>query len=585
MQSSAQAHEATGGQELHSPDQHEPRADGLHEAQQQKGQQQLHEAVTQALLKQAIINSNQRYLCRLLRSSKCLARAINTYCGGQLVARVKPTATSSFPIWLAQHSHIVGHISIIEERDSSAAADEATSAFNARLVAALQDATTAAFAQQQAGSGSSCRLSQLRSFECRTLPGGLLHHLSACHLTRLAFQDTEVPVGGSLGRFTALKQLKAASITQPIAQSQDQEEADRCQLMGSLTSLQQLTSLDLHIPPDDLWQLPARLQGQLQHLRSSFWDGGGLHLGPFTGLTALDMDSEGQVDVGDVLPPNLQRLDGVHYLNSVQPLLPLQQLRAINGVAQYAGTFIEACHQLPNLTSIRGCFASDPAVLRLPAGMVLEIDVTEDTATADGSADALDTWQRLGKLTAVTCLDVTRSVLTCHFLDALRNLKRLQKLVLTRPWHWRVVSSEGLGSQETAAAAAYHSGCSSNTAASLSRHLIEAASQLPGLQHLYLDDVCLNDSGCLGQLQKLTQLTALKLSGCSLPSGDQGVPALLGCLPLLQYLDLSHNAEIDDGLMPCVQQMLPRLVDLDLHGSGVAEIDEAVHDQLTRLRL
>jgi hypothetical protein len=389
-----------------------------------------------------------------------------------------------------------------------------------------------------------------------------------------------------------LKELKAAAFAQPIAASSPpplalEDEADREQLMASLTSLQQLTSLDLHVNPDDLWQLPANLQGQLQHLRTTFWGFGRLHLGPFTGLTALDMDSEGQVDAGDVLPPNLQRLDGVQYLNTVQPLLPLQQLRAISGVACYVGNFIEACHRLPSLTSIRGCFASDPDVLRLPAGMVLEVDVVEAVGLSHNSADSLDTWQRLGRLTAVTCLDVTGSVLTWHFAAALQNLKRLQKLVLTRPWCWRMDSREGRQPTYPAFSpmAALDGRPSSSIAVVMSRNLIEAVAELPELRQLHLDDVWLNDVKVLGQLQKLSKLTALKLSCCNLPTRADSMKALLRRLPLLQHLDLSLNPAVDDDLAASLHQMLPRLVDLDLHGSTVSAVDGTLHDQLTRVRL
>jgi hypothetical protein len=106
----------------------------------------------------------------------------------------------------------------------------------------------------------------------------------------------------------------------------------------------------------------------------------------------------------------------------------------------------------------------------------------------------------------------------------------------------------------------------------ITEHALQIGQALAGLPHMQSLKLATIPFGreVAPVLSGMSQLTSLKLPGCSLVDYDVNVLALQ--LTALQELEVSYTADVGDGVLPVLAHNLQQLSSLQLTHTGVSDV-------------
>eukprot|EP00775_Hariotina_reticulata_P006736 gene6736-6956_t len=419
---------------------------------------------------------------------------------------------------------------------------------------------------------------QLKSFQACCVSTAMLSCLSRRHLTSLIFEsvspadDTQQVADILATRLTALQQLRLKTPKLCVG------------LLPALRSLSNLEELELGgVAEQQLGDLhfclPDCLKLLTLHGFSRRQGSGGsssssqpvLHLGHLTALTQLNGPMVAiPIAEGDVLPPNLPCLE-VLGCSTVQPLLPLTQLRSLSirsCSVSAAGLQVLGSH-LSNLLDVPMEFASREAVEAAAAGLS---HVPVSSLRLNGTAGSVLTRPlaapQLAALHSLISLSLCSNIIatTAEVAAWIRHLTALQRLVLIN------VSRPEDSHQYWLVEPHMH-------------ELFGMAATLPQLHSLCLSFMRCVSSTAMAQLSAATLLTELKLFDCD-GVDDASIGSIVQSLTGLRDLDVSNSykrcyAGVSDAVMPVIAVAAQQLTRLKIEHTAVS--DEGVMN-LRRLK-
>jgi hypothetical protein len=501
--------------------------------------------------------------------------------------------------WLLKHDNLLRSLDLNVQGEALAQCDFASALRKAAALAATAAAAAAAAAAAtkplgtaltdntpadvSSSSTSSSSLLQLQSFR-RPLDALLLQQLPAQSLTSLVIIDDYDDATQDLQKAAAVRRSLSHLVNLRrlvLIEDCEDEPTNTNLLVPAPAGMQQLTILDIGIHrgrQEELCHLPALLlQLSIGAGSNGFeepdenWDRplGSLLLGHLTSLTKLSLRREVSEELlpMDVLPPSLVELDCC-WVPSAEPLLHLKRLRLLSMGEQMPAAELQRLGS--SLTALQA--------------VALEYSTPSDAAAAAAGWSCLP----------VTSLHV--AVEQDFDLACLQHIATLTRLTALHmrigghgsppvAWSGRELAAVLAPLKQLQALVLHGFGLHMPDDVPRTEHAWQIAQALAGLPHMQSLKLATIPFGrqVAPVLSGMSQLTSLKLPGCSLVDYDVNVLALR--LTALQELQVSYTADVSDGVLPVIAHNLQQLSSLQLMHTGVSDVGLQWVRGMQRLRI
>uniref|UniRef100_A0A383VMV4 Uncharacterized protein n=1 Tax=Tetradesmus obliquus TaxID=3088 RepID=A0A383VMV4_TETOB len=477
----------------------------------------------------------------------------------------------SFRQWLFRNARLLQSLDIAVP---AAAVQAAGIPAALQQAAATQGAASLHIPAATQSSSSSSAL-QLQHFRGPLLTP-LLRRLPGHSLTSLVIADDEAHeqtddweaaarVQRSLRHLTRLQRLVLVEGDGMV------EDTNTNLLVPVLSHMQQLTFLDIGITrgmPQVLHHLPASLvELNISAIENGYgetdenWERplGNFLFGQLTALTKLSLVRGVGEDLlpGDVLPASLVELR-CSSVPSPEPLLHLQHLRLLAmGDTMPADGLRQLPTALMELQHVDSCYHTSLVAAEAAAGWsCLPLQSLEIFAEGDFRLPSL---RHIAGLTGWRSLKLNISCPDHHVQTYVQWSSSDLAAVLGELKQLEAFELHGSGMfLPDGAPSTEHS-----------LQIVRAAAGLSQLQSLQLAHVEFGRQAAM-QLSGLSQLTQLKLVGCSLVDYDVNVLALQ--LTALRVLEVPYNPRFGDSVLPVIAHHLQQLSSLQKMHTGVTEL-------------